>query len=38
MLIGGDRSGRPLEIGVATSEEGIDFVGHTMAARQKFLR
>jgi hypothetical protein len=38
MLIGGDRSGQPLEIGVATSDEGIEFVVHAMAARPKFLR
>jgi hypothetical protein len=38
MLIGGDRSGHPLEIGVATSDEGIEFVVHAMAARPRFLR
>jgi hypothetical protein len=38
MLIGGDRSGRPLEIGVAASDEGIEFIVHAMAARPKFLR
>ncbi|HEX6338295.1 MAG TPA: hypothetical protein VFZ85_15140 [Jiangellaceae bacterium] len=38
MLIGGDRSGDPLEIGVATSDEGIEFIVHAMAARPKFLR
>jgi hypothetical protein len=38
MLIGGDRSGHPLEIGVVTADEGIEFVVHAMAARPKFLR
>ncbi|MCU0293860.1 MAG: hypothetical protein MUF10_18065 [Thermoanaerobaculaceae bacterium] len=37
MLIGADRSGRLLEIGVA-SAEGLDFVVHAMPARPKFLR
>jgi hypothetical protein len=37
MLIGADRSGRLLEIGVA-SAEGWDFVVHAMPARAKFLR
>lgn len=37
MLIGGDESGRMLEIGVATAE-GIEFIVHAMPAREKFLR
>jgi hypothetical protein len=38
MLIGGDRSGRHIEIGVVTSDEGIEFVVQAMVARPKFLR
>lgn len=38
MLIGGDLSGRPLEIGVATSEDGIEFIIHAMPARPRFTR
>jgi hypothetical protein len=37
MLIGADESGRMLEIGVAAAE-GIEFIVHAMAARDKFLR
>lgn len=37
MLIGADRAGRLLEIGVAEAE-GIDFVVHAMPARSKFVR
>lgn len=37
MLIGGDESGRMLEVGVV-SAEGIDFIVHAMPARDKFLR
>lgn len=37
MLIGGDESGRMLEVGVATAE-GIEFIVHAMPARDKFLR
>ncbi|HEY6629567.1 MAG TPA: hypothetical protein VI193_11335 [Acidimicrobiia bacterium] len=37
MLIGGNESGRMLEIGVAAAE-GIEFIVHAMPARQKFLR
>ena len=37
MLIGADRSGRLLEIGVA-STEGLDLVVHAMPARPKSLR
>lgn len=37
MLIGADPAGRILEIGIATAE-GIEFIVHAMAARQKFLR
>jgi hypothetical protein len=36
MLIGADRSGRLLEVGVATAE-GVDFIVHAMVARAKFL-
>jgi hypothetical protein len=38
MLIGGDRAGQPLEIGVAASDEGVEFIVHAMRARTKFLR
>ena len=37
MLIGADRRGRMLEIGV-TEAEGIDFIIHAMPARAQFLR
>ena len=37
MLIGRDESGRTLEIGVAAAE-GIEFIVHSMPARDKFLR
>lgn len=37
MLIGGDRSGRLLEVGMAEAE-GIEFVVHAMPARSKFVR
>ena len=37
MLVGPDRAGQMLEVGVATAE-GVDFIVHAMAARQKFLR
>lgn len=37
MLIGGDESGRMLEVGVAAAE-GIEFIVHAMTAREKFLR
>lgn len=37
VLIGADRSGRLLEIGVA-SAEGLDFIVHAMPARPRFLR
>lgn len=36
MLIGPDRSARPIEIGVAR-REGIEFIVHAMTARRKFL-
>jgi len=36
MLIGGDESGRMLEIGAAAAE-GIEFI-HAMPARERFLR
>jgi hypothetical protein len=38
MIIGGDRTGRPLEVGVVRSAEGVEFVVHAMTARPKFLR
>ena len=38
MIIGGDRTGRPLEVGVVRSEEGVEFVVHAMTVRPKFLR
>lgn len=37
-LIRGDRSAHSPEIGVVTSDEGIEFVVHAMAARPTFLR
>jgi len=37
MLIGSDRSGRLLEIGVAVGD-GVEFIVHAMAARDRFLR
>lgn len=37
MLIGGDETGRMLEVGVVTAE-GIEFIIHAMPARQKFVR
>ena len=37
MLIGGDESGRMLEIGIAAAE-GIEFIVHAMPAREMFLR
>jgi hypothetical protein len=37
MLIGGDESGRMLELGVAAAE-GIEFIVNAMSARDKFLR
>jgi hypothetical protein len=37
MLIGGDRSGRLLEVGM-TQAEGIEFIVHAMPARSTFLR
>lgn len=33
MIIGGDRTGRPLEVGVVRSDEGVEFVVPAMAAR-----
>jgi hypothetical protein len=38
MIIGGARSGEPIEVGLATSNEGVEFIVHAMAARPKFLR
>ena len=37
MLIGPDRDGRMLEVGVARAD-GVDVVVHAMRARPKFLR
>ena len=37
MLIGGDRSGRLLEVGL-TEAEGIEFIVHAMPARSTFVR
>ena len=37
MLIGGDESGRMLEVGVVAGE-GIEFIIHAMPARENFLR
>lgn len=36
MVTGPDQSARLLEIGIATAE-GIEFIVHAMAARNKFL-
>jgi len=38
MIVGGDSSGRLLEVGLVTSDKGIEFIVHAMAARPKFLR
>ena len=37
MIIGADRSGRLLEVGVVVAES-FEFIVHAMAARPKFLR
>ena len=37
MLIGPDRTGQLLEVGVSTSD-GVDFIVHAMPARPKFIR
>ena len=37
MLIGADRTGRLVEVGVA-SAEGVELIVHAMPAREKFLR
>jgi hypothetical protein len=37
MLIGADRNGRLLEVGVAAGD-GVEFMVHAMPARTKFLR
>jgi hypothetical protein len=37
MLIGANRSGQLLEVGIATAE-GVEFVVHAMPARPKFVR
>lgn len=38
MIVGGDACGRLLEVGLVTSDEGIEFIVHAMSARSKFLR
>lgn len=38
MLVGPDRTGALLEIGVARSEDGTAVIVHAMKARPKFLR
>ena len=38
MLVGGNPSGQPLEVGVAVSEDGIEFIIHAMPARPRFTR
>ena len=38
MIVGGDQAGRLLEVGVATSDEGTEFIVHAMTARPKYLR
>lgn len=37
MLIGADRNGRLLEVGIAEGE-GVEFIIHSMPARSKFIR
>lgn len=38
MIIGADRSGRPLEVGVVIDEyEAIEVIVHAMPARRRFL-
>jgi hypothetical protein len=37
MLVGPDRAGRLLEIGVADAD-GLDFIVHAMPARPKYVR
>ena len=37
ILVGGDRSGQLLEVGLAEAE-GIDCIVHAMPARSKFVR
>jgi hypothetical protein len=37
MLVGPDRTGRPLEVGIAVGD-GIEFIVQAMAAREQFLR
>ncbi len=38
IFVGGDRSGRLLEIGVSVSDGGDDTIIHAMPVRSKFLR
>lgn len=37
MLVGADKAGRVLEVGLAAAE-GMEFIVHAMLARPKFLR
>lgn len=37
MLIGAERAGRLLEVGIVVAED-IEFIVHAMSAREKFLR
>jgi hypothetical protein len=37
MLIGGEETGRMLEVGVVAAE-GIEFIIHAMPARERFMR
>jgi hypothetical protein len=37
MLIGGDETGRMLEVGFVAAE-GIEFIIHAMPARERFMR
>lgn len=38
VLVGGDRAGNLVEIGVVESEDGIPVMVHAMFARDKYLR
>jgi len=38
MIVGGDRAGQLLEVGLATADEGTEFIVHAMTARPKYLR
>ena len=37
MLVGGDRTGRLLEVGVTEQPDGTDVVIHAMAVRSKYM-